>query len=120
MLSAAELASIQSDAVKATCDMTCKIYRISATTPGASGEPSSNWSLIVTTVAGMSEPTANQLANYDYLIGALAAWHVRLPIGTNVQHDDHLVIGTHTLVVQKILEPRSYAAMLSLLATEIN
>lgn len=68
----------------------------------------------------MSEPTGNMLANYDYLIGSMAAWHVRLPIGTNVMHQDHLVIGSHTLEVQKILEPRSYAALLSVLASEVN
>lgn len=121
MLSAAELASIQSDAVKATCDKPCAIYR-KTPTKDAIGSETDAWAQISPNglMAGIAEPTANMLQNYDYLIGSMAAWHVRLPVGTNIMHQDHIVIGTHTLVVQKILEPRSYPALLSVLASEIS
>ena len=117
-ISLAELAQIQADAAMASCDQTCTIWRKTAA-KDAYGSETEVFNEIATTVAGMTEPTAGQLQNYDYLIGSLAAWHVRLPVGTNVEHQDHLVIGTQTLVVQVILEPRSYHALLSIIATEI-
>ena len=115
---AAELASIQEYAQVMACDQACTILRKTAT-KDAYGSETEAFSVIETTIAGMTEPTAGQLQNYDYLIGSLAAWHVRLPVGTNVEHQDHLVIGPQTLVVQVILEPRSYHALLSIIATEI-
>jgi len=117
-ISSSELAHIQYDVEFAACDQPCVIKR-KTPTKDAYGSETEIFSTVATTVAGMTEPTAGQLANYDYLIGSLAAWHVRLPIGTNVEHQDHLLIGAQTLVVQVILDPRSYHALLSVIATEI-
>lgn len=119
MISAAELASIQAAAVSAACDQTCQIYRKTTETADGYGSSTPTWTLITTTVAGMVEPSGTQLQNYDYLIGSLATWHVRLPVGTNVEHQDHLVIGGATLEVQVVLQPRSIPALLSVLASEV-
>jgi hypothetical protein len=117
-VSAAELASIQTDAVLAACDQSCVIKR-AARTPDAQGGASVTWNTIATVNAGMAEPSANQLANYQYMIGSLAAWQVRVPVGTNVLEQDQLVIGGQTLNVVKILTPRSYPGLLTALAAEV-
>ena len=120
MISAVELASIQADAVDAACDKTCVIKRASLNTPDAYGSATKpSYSTVTTTVAGLAEPTAGQLQNYDFLIGSLAAWQVKLPVGTDVQHQDHLVIDGQTLEVHVILTPRSYAALLTVIAAEV-
>lgn len=128
-ISADELALIQGDAVAATCDKACVITRTPLNTPDAYGspsKPSSGYSTVETTVAGLSEPSAGQLQNYDFVIGSLAAWQVKLPINnpttglpTNVQHQDHLLIDGQTLEVHVILDPRSYASLLTVLAAEV-
>lgn len=118
LLDAGELEDIQADAVAAACDQSCQIQRKTLTLDNL-GQGSEVWSTTETTVGGMTEPTANQLQNYDYLIGSLAAWLVKLPVSTSVQHQDHLLIGGKTLVVQRILTPRSYPALLTVLASEV-
>src|SRR5215472_9715220 len=105
IVSAAELASIQNDLASATCDQTCQIWR-KALTKDAYGTATEAWTLITTTHAGIAEPSGTQLQNFDYLIGSLNAWRVHLPIGTNVLHQDHLVISGNTMVVQVLLAPR--------------
>lgn len=119
MLSAAELAQIQSDAASAACDQTCVISRATTQTPDGYGTKAPTYTDIVTTVAGLSQPTAGQLQNYDFKIGSLAAWQVKLPIGTNVQEGDLLLIGGQTLKVHVLLNPRSYPALLTVLAAEV-
>lgn len=120
MMSAAELARIQADAQAAACDQACAIYRATSPTTDAYSSPTNvMYQLIETTVAGVAEPTANQLQNYDFMIGSLAAWHVKLPVGTGVLPHDHLVIGGQTLEVQVVLTPRSYPALESVLASEV-
>lgn len=117
-ISAAELAQIQADMVAVVCDQSCVVQR-KTTTPGTIGEPVASWATIETTVAGLSEPSANDLQNYDYLIGDKATWKVRLPVGTNVRTQDHLLINGATLEVHVLLVPQSYQALLTLLAAEI-
>lgn len=122
MLDASELASIRSDAANAALDLTCAIQR-KTITRDTLGQATEVWNTIATVNAGMTEPSANMLQNYNYRIEDLAAWHIRLPYGTNVQPQDQLLItgqaGQQTLVVQVLLEPRSYAALLSVIASEM-
>jgi len=118
LLSDAELARIQADAVAAACDKTCIVQR-KTTTPGSSGEPLASYATIATTVAGMRLPTAGELQNYDYLIGDKAAWTVVLPVGTPVRAQDELLIEGQTLEVHILLTPRSYPVLLSVIAAEI-
>jgi hypothetical protein len=117
-VSASELARIQADAAAQTLTLTCQIQRKTLTSDGAGGS-TTTWNTIATVQAGMSLPTAGQLQNYDYLIGSLAAWQVKLPVGTNVQVQDRLVISGQTLIVQIVLTPRSLPALLTVLASEI-
>lgn len=129
-ITAAELVQIQLDAAKAACDQAFKVYRKSIT-KDAYGSETEVFNLIGNINIGVREPTGTHLQNYDYLIGSLAAWHVQAPVvvptgssnltGSAVLHQDHLVQvgGTQVLVVQVILEPRSFHALVSMLATEV-
>lgn len=118
MIPASELARIQSDHVAAACDKTCVIQRAS-TSKDAYGSESETYSTIATTVCGMSEPSPSQLQNYDFRIGALSAWQVKLPYGTAVQERDHLIIEGNTLEVHVLLDPHSVPGLLTALAAEI-
>ncbi len=117
-ISASELSQIQADAVAAACDKTCVIQRKTKSSDGMLGEIES-WSTVATTVAGMSDPSGSQLQNFEYKIGSLKAWQIKMPVSSNVQEQDHLLIDGKTLVVQVLLVPRSYAALLTLLANEV-
>lgn len=119
MISAAELAQIQSDAVAAVCDKTCVVQRATTITKDGYGSETKPYTTIATTVAGMTQPSAGELANYAYIIGDKAAWTVRLPIGTDVTHQDHLIIDGQTLEVHVLLNPRSYEVFHSVIAVEI-
>ena len=133
-VSAAELASIQSEAAKWSCDKPCTIWRdSSAATPStadaygsstSSNTNTGNYTQIAPTGnntlnCGMAQPTSTHLQNYDFLIGAEASWLVHLPIGTNIQERDHIVVESQVLEVHVILTPRSYPALLDVLCAEI-
>lgn len=124
LLADAELALLRSDFAAAVCDLPCQIERASITYP-VPGNAVTTWPVISapTLLCGMTEPSAGQLTNYDYMIGDEATWHIRFPFGTDVKELDRLLItdkdGTViTLSVKKKLKPRSYAALVSALATE--
>lgn len=121
MLDATELAQLRAD-VAAVLDFTCTIQRQS-TSKSALGQETGSWNTIATVQAAVSQPSASMLQNYNYRIESLAAWHVQLPYGTDIQPEDHLLItgqaSQQTLEVQVLLEPRSYAALLSVIASEL-
>lgn len=117
-ISNAELLSIQSAASLAACDQSCTIQRATRTTD-AQGGAATTWNTVATCNAGMSQPTASQMQNYQYIIGSLSAWQLRFPVGTNVQELDHAIIGGQTLEIVKVLTPRSYQALLTCLASEV-
>jgi hypothetical protein len=118
MLSADEIGLIRTDAAYATCDLACLVQR-KTVTPDGMGGFSESWSTVATTTAGMSQPSVGQLQNYDYLIGSLSTWLVRLPYGVDVRVQDHLVIEGETLVVQVYLHPTSYSSLTTVLASEV-
>lgn len=118
MIPASELAAIQAEAARVACDLSCTIERLTRT-PESQGGATVGYSNVVTVNAGMAQPTAGQLQNYEYIIGSLAAWQVKFPIGTDVRHGDLLSIAGQALKVQVILNPRSYPALLTVLATEV-
>lgn len=120
-VSSVELASIQADASAAACDKACVIQRATSYTLDTQGGKQPNYTAISPDdlLAGMAEPTAGQLTNYGYIIGSKAAWQIKLPVGTDVQENDHLIIAGQTLNVVKILSPRSYQALITLLAAEV-
>lgn len=119
LLTTAELAQMQADTAATSFDQSFTIKR-STRTADNTGHYSESWSTIVPSVNGtLSQPTPSQMQNYGYLIGALSAWQVRLPVGTNVQQNDRLVVSGQTMRVQIVLQPRSRQITLDLLATEI-
>jgi hypothetical protein len=72
-----------------------------------------------TTVAGLRQPNGGELQNFDYLIADKLAWTAMLPLGTDVQARDHLVIQGSVLEVHAILDPHSYAALLPVICAEL-
>lgn len=121
MVDASELADIQADLAAAVCDKTCEIWRGTATTDqwGNTSIPDDSYTLHETTVAGMNEPTAGQLQNYDFRIGSLAAWSVRLPYSVDVAVDDWLIIESKKLYVHVDLDPHSVPGLRVVLAAEM-
>ena len=120
MIPASELAQIQADAAYVACDRPCTIQRKTKTLD-AYGSESEVWNTIssIGLLAGMMEPTGTQLQNFDYKIGSLKAYQVKLPVGTDVKEQDLLFIENQRLVVQVSLTPRSYPSLLTLLATDV-
>lgn len=119
MISASELAQIQADVAAAALDKTCQIQRLPASTPTSRGVPSGSYTTIATVACAMRQPTSTHLQNYAYMIEALAAWLVHLPIGTDVRAQDQIVVEGQTLTVQVLLTPQSYPALLSVIAAEL-
>jgi hypothetical protein len=118
LLDAAELLQIQQDAYQATCDLPCIIQR-GTRTPNPQGGASVTFATIATVNAGMAQPSGTQLQNYGYLVDALSAWQIKLAVGTDVKNGDRLIIAGQTLFVQVVLSPRSYAALLTVIASEV-
>lgn len=118
-VSVSELAQIQADVAAAALDKTCAIQRLPTSTPDARGVPAGVPVTVYTVKAGMKQPTGTHLTNYDYLIAGLDTWLVQFPVGTDVRSQDLLAIEGRSLVVQVILSPQSYPALLSVLASEV-
>lgn len=116
---AAELAKIQADLVAQACDKVCVIQRGTTATDTFGNPVEGGYATVHTTVAGMRQPTAGQLQNYDYRIGSLAAWLVLLPYGTDVLVNDWLIIETQTLYVHVLLNPHSIPGLSCVLAAEM-
>ena len=119
-VSPTELAHIQSDTADAVCDKDCVIQR-KTTTPDGYGTNTETWSTISprSLKAGMAQPTAGQLSNYAYVIGSLATWQLHVPVGTNIQTQDHVIIAGQTLIVQVELDPQSYQGLRTVLVSEV-
>jgi hypothetical protein len=120
-ISSAELAQIQQDLVDAVCDKSCVIKR-PVTTQDAWGTQSDPTLPVISPpdlMCGMNQPSAGQLANYSYIIGALSAWQIRLPVGTNIQELDLITVEGQTLTVQVLLDLHSYPGLLTVLCSEI-
>lgn len=117
MLSSAQLAATQATA-NAALDKSITVKRV-VRVQGSDGHYSESWSTLETVNGNLSQPTGTQMQNYNYLVGPLNTWQVRLPAGTTVAENDRLVIGSQTLRVQVVLQPQSYQTSLRLLASEI-
>jgi hypothetical protein len=119
MISPAELAAMQAVAASAM-DVSIQIQRATnaRTAMGGTSESYANHGAPVK--GNLAQPTAGQLQNYDFLIGALATWQVRLPAGTDVLVNDLLIVaGVPAMRVQVVLDPQSYQTARRVLATEI-
>ena len=118
VISASELAQIQSDVAAAACDKDCVIQRATISNDGY-GSQTETYSTVATVKAGMTQPSGGMLQNYAYAIQDLAAWQVKFAVGTDVRERDHLVIDGQTLEVHVILDPRSYMGLLTVIAAEL-
>ena len=118
IISASELAQIQSDVAAAACDKDCVIQRATTSNDGY-GSQTETYSPVATVKAGMTQPSGGMLQNYAYAIQDLAAWQVKFAVGTDVRERDHLVIDGQTLEVHVILTPRSYQGLLTVIAAEL-
>ena len=117
-ISTAEKTSIQAD-IAATFDLDCTIQRRPQASHAYGSPGTGTYSTIATCKAGMKQPGATLLQNYAYLIGSKSTWQVQLPEGQDVLERDLLLIGMDKLEVQVLLQPRSYSATTSLLASEV-
>lgn len=118
-VSAAELTALRTEAASAACDLVCLVKRDTGGASDGYGTSTDGLTTIETTTAGMGNPQASQLQNYAYKIGSQATFLVQLPYGSSVREDDILTIGGRDLLVQIILDPSSYDALTSLLASEV-
>lgn len=118
-ISAAELAAIRADIQSAAMDTTCQVQRITGRTSDGGGSSRPVFTTIATVSAGITQPSATLLQNYDFKIASQSTWQVRLPYGTDVKEGDHLIVGGQELVVQVTLDPRSYPGTTMVLASEI-
>lgn len=119
LITNAEIAQMQADIIATDFDTAFTVKR-KTRTPDGTGHYSESITTIVSSVNGnLSQPSANQMQNYGYRIGSLAAWQVRLPVGTNVLENDLLLTSGQTLTVQVIMQPKSRQTNLHLLASEV-
>jgi hypothetical protein len=119
-ISAAELTALRAEVPVAALDTSCAIQRRSSTvTSDGMAQNVAPFSTIATVGAGMKQPSAQHLANYDYLVSGLSTWEVHFAYGTDVRVGDHLVMGSDTLVVQADLSLSSYTTIKCVLASEV-
>ena len=116
-VSASELASIQND-LNALLDKDCTI-KAPSTTNDAWGSQAEDYTVVGTCKVLVSQPSGSLLANYEFIVGDLNTWMVKAPVGTNIREQYHLVIDGQTLVVQVVLQPKSYTGLLTILAAEV-
>jgi head-tail adaptor len=117
MISPAELAALQATANSAL-DQTIAVWRAAITQDGE-GNVLKSWSLHATVAGNLAQPTASQLQNYGYAIADVAAWMVRVPVGTDIKIGDRLVVNGQNLEVQIELQPQSYQTAMRVLAAEL-
>ena len=117
MISASELTALQA-ASQAAGDLTITVQRLTIT-QDAEGNTLRSYATAATVSGNLAQPTAGQLANYGYAIADVAAWMVRVPVGTDVRIGDRLVVGSQTLEVQIQLQPQSYQTSERVLCAEV-
>jgi hypothetical protein len=118
-VSAAELTAIRAETASAACDLACVVKRNTGGSADGYGTSTEGLTTIETTTAGMANPQASLLQNYAYKIGSLATFLVQLPYGSSALEDDILAIAGKTLKVQIVLDPSSYQALHTVLASEV-
>lgn len=119
MISIAELAAMQATSNSAG-DLSIAIYRPTFTQDGEGNVTKTFPGTPTHTVLGnLAQPTASQLSNYGYAIADVAAWMVRVPVGTDILIGDRLTVNSMNLEVQIILVPQSYQASTRVLAAEV-
>lgn len=119
-ISPAEMASIRASA-NSLLSLPAVIQRKTMTSD-TMGQETEVWATVSSPdlLVGMRQPGPAELQNYDFLIGSLSTFQVHFPNGTDVRHQDHVIVGGLTLVVQVLLQPRSYSAYTDTLASVVH
>ena len=117
MLSATELAALQATA-NGALDKTIQVQSVTRISDSAGGF-TETWATVATVQGNLAQPTGGMMANYDFVIGPLATWLVRVPVGTAVTRDNQVIVAGLTLRVQVILQPQSYQTAMRFLASEV-
>lgn len=118
MLDASELTQARSDAAT-LLDLDCTIRRPTSSRGGAGSRNRTGTTTIATVKAGMKQPSASIMQNYDDMLGSLSVWQVKMPYGTSVLKQDELLIADKVLTVQVDLTTHSYAMYTMVLASEV-
>jgi hypothetical protein len=109
--------------VELACDQECTISRPGNTADGY-GTQSPGTPTVIATVdvfvhaPGVTEGSTLQVHSLE--VSSLAMWQVDFPYGADVQEKDLLTFAgsTKTLIVQELLEPKSFPIVTSVLASE--
>ncbi len=118
LIPSGELADMQTLAASSLDIAGCVIQRavVTATTSGHATEA---FNTIATVNCGMAKPSAGLMAVYAGLIGDREAWVISLPMGTDVQRNDQLVVNGLTLRVEADITTQSYPVLTQVLAATI-
>jgi head-tail adaptor len=117
MISPAELAAMQATASSAL-DQTITVKRATLTSDGAGGS-SESFATVHTVSGNLAQPSAGMLQNYDYLVGSVSSWLLRVAVGTDIRINDRLTVGSLTVRVQVLLQPQSYQTSMRFLCAEV-
>lgn len=118
MLSSAQLAAFQA-AANAALDQSITVKRATRS-QGATGHYTEGYSTEETVNGNLSrEISSSLLQNYNYLISASKSWQVRLPVGTNVEANDRLIVGSQNFRVDVVLQPQSYQTSMLLIVSQL-
>lgn len=119
-ISADELADIQT-AANAVLPFPAVIQR-KTMTPDTMGQETEVWATVSSPglMAGMRQPSMTLLQNYDFLISSQNTWVVHFPNGTDVRHQDRVIVAGITMVAQVILQPKSYSAYTDALCAAVH
>ena len=119
LLSAAQLAALRSTAT-ASLDLSGIAIKRPTRVFDTYGTYSETLTTLATVAGAWAKPSAAVMTQYAGLIGAQAAWVVRLPWGTGVRNGDLLAMPSgDTLTVQADLSESSYSTCVRVLATEV-
>lgn len=120
LIPAGELAALQATAQSAMDLSGITLKRASRTPNQWSGYSETLTTVASGLVGGWAKPSAGVMQQYAGLIGARAAWVVRLPSGTSAKSGDTLLMPSgDTLTVQADLTESSYSTCVRVLATEV-
>jgi hypothetical protein len=124
-VSAAEMAALRADVAAAACDTSCVIKRKVATPDGRLTN-TEVYNTVATVLVGIKSPTVAAMRSSRgmtqeliELIGSQTIWEINFPFGTDVRHQDHLVIGADTMVVLVDISQQSYSTLVTVIAGEI-
>lgn len=118
-LSASELASMQAAIQTQIMDKTCSIQRATASSDGQ-GHTTQTYATIASNVAcALNKPSGGWMIAQAAKMTDVSTWALFVPIGTDIQHKDHIVIAGSTYTIQTVFSPETFQLVLSALVTQV-